>query len=300
MTIEKLDEEGTLLWELEETVKEVAQVKMITSELKLTDQVINSDMQAGVEFEFYSKYIDPEDFETFMVNVIEAVSKINDTNIISNLNRSDNSIHNPDYKMFEIKRDDSLVTNAFGIEMTTPKTKVSRMPYYIDEVFRIIRIYGSTDATAGVHLNLSLGNTYSIDFWKFILLMEHHGLLSSWTSRICSTNVMDLLNCIKEKEAKIQKGKRTGWNVELKDSKRNFIEIRTIGGEDYEYKSEQVIKELQQICEIFISAATPGHEQKLYDELKLAQDLKVAKISKIKIKKYNEAMERIGIEYKYT
>ena len=97
-----------------------------------------------------------------------------------------------------------------------------------------------------------------------MLLSNDSSLLSNWGKRNAfSRNVMDILTDLDMDEAKQVKNKKGRvWNLEKRET--NHIEIRTIGGTNYQQKVDQILCELDQFIEIFDRSIKNNGKDKEY------------------------------------
>ena len=143
-----------------------------------------------------------------------------------------------------------------GKEITTPICNYEDLKKYIIEISRIVDAYCQTNENTGFHIHIStIDENFEVDFYKFMLLSNESLLLNNWGNRnsYC-LNVMDVLTVLDMEEAKkLKNTKGRVWNLEKRKEygETNHIEIRTIGGTNYQRKVEQILSELEQFIEIF-------------------------------------------------
>jgi len=175
----------------------------------------------------------------------------------------------------QIKPDISL--DDHGIEISVPISTKEGITHFIDTIMPLIEKYGYTNEETGFHIHIStLKNDGShIDFYRFMLLCDNAGLLSSWKPRIgYSQNVMDILSSHSKQEARVVKTKKgTIWNLERIDT--HHIEIKSIGGVDYHRESDHIVQEFEAYEKYFIESIGKviGEHKILFEKHKEVLDL---------------------------
>lgn len=232
----------------------------------------------GCEFEFYTK----EDFDikTFIKELLD----ISDVDLLVNeltVPECEGSEH-----CMHLKKDMTLNDNGF--EISTPKTNYSNLVSYIEKINLLIMEYGYTDSDTGFHIHISTSKKdgINLDFYKFALLCNQSDLLYIWETRnnYC-LNVMDVISCNTKNEAKKKKNKiGKVWNLEKISN--NHIEIRTMGGNNYHLKTEQILSELSKYFVIFKETLSKDTEE--YTKLKLEHLEKIKKLPKEKIIEFSK------------
>ncbi len=200
------------------------------------------ELQYGCEFEFYVNQM----IEDNLIDELTSVSK-------SELTVNYNNGQNDDTKM-NYKRDASL-TGTTGREITTPICSLDDLKEYILKISKIITSNAQTNEDTGFHIHIStMDKSLTLDFYRFMLLSNDKQLLTNWGSRNgFSLNVMDILDSLDMEEAKRFKNiKGRIWNLEKISD--NHIEIRTMGGTNYQLKIEQILLELEIFIEIFYTS----------------------------------------------
>lgn len=224
--------------------------------LKTTDKY-----RYGCEFEFY---IDTKlyDFDSAIESITKDIYETTDAEIlVDTINLpTDNDKNN----CIQIKPDISLEDN--GIEISVPITTVSGIEHYIETICPIIDKYGYTNKETGFHIHISttLKDGTNFNFYKFMLLCDRAGLLSSWEPRLgYSQNVMDILSSYSKKASrKIKTKKGTIWNVEKIEP--NHVEVKSIGGDSYHRKTDTILKEFLDYSRYFeetLQQDTDEHKQ---------------------------------------
>jgi len=201
------------------------------------------NLKFGCEFEFYPNIM----IEDELIDSLTTVLK-NGIKLKKNLTSNDDSSMN-------YKNEPSLSAMG-GKEITTPICSYEDLKFYITSILKIIDENASTNESTGFHIHISsVDESLEIDFYKFMLLSNEESLLTNWGNRnsYC-LNVMDILTVLDMREAKKLKNKKGRvWNLEKRreNQETNHIEIRTIGGTDYQKKSNTIINELDKFIEIF-------------------------------------------------
>jgi len=202
-----------------------------------------SHLKFGCEFEFYPNGM----IEDEIIDALEDILK-EKTELKINLQSNDDD--NMNYK------NEPSLSAMGGKEITTPICTYEDLKLYISQIANIINQNGSTDENTGFHIHIStIDEDTDVDFYKFMLLCNEASLLRNWGNRnaFC-LNVMDILTVLDMEEAnKLKSKKGRVWNLEKRreHNKTNHVEIRTIGGTNYQRKVEQILSELDQFIEIF-------------------------------------------------
>ena len=200
-------------------------------------------LKFGSEFEFCPNKMIEDEIIDALENILKEKSELK-KNLESNDDNNMNYKNEPSLSAME------------GKEITTPICTYEDLKEYITKIANIIDQNGSTNESTGFHIHIStVDESIEVDFYKFMLLCDEASLLKNWGKRnsFC-LNVMDVLTVLDMKEAKKLKNKKGRvWNLEKRreGSKTNHIEIRTIGGTNYQQKVEQILSELDSFIEIF-------------------------------------------------
>ncbi len=205
----------------------------------------SSDLRFGCEFELYVGEHNEEE-------LIEELNKLCDNKLHVNL--LEDSLDNIN-SLMNYKKDSSLVYPS-GREISTPICSYDDLKQFITDIIVLVGKFGKTNDYTGFHIHMSfVDSTRNIDFFRFMLLCEHHNLLNNWGDRNeYSMNVMNVLSYLDRKQAKKIKDKRGRvWSLEKRD--KHYIEIRTMGGDKYEDKIEQIFTELDMFIAIFKEAS---------------------------------------------
>ena len=246
--------------------------------------------QYGCEFEFY---IDTKvhDFNSTIDSITKEIYEITNVEILVdtvNLPRDDDKNN-----CMQIKPDISLEDN--GIEVSVPITTVEGIKHYIKKICPIINKYGYTSEETGFHIHISTTERDGINFnfYKFMLLCDKAGLLSSWKPRIgYSQNVMDILSSYtKQDSRKIKTKKGTVWNVEKIEP--NHVEVKSIGGDAYHQKIDTMLHEFSEYSRYFEKTLQQDtdEDKQMYIEHKK----QVEKLSKVASAEFASALSEAGI-----
>jgi len=251
---------------------------------------VSDKYQFGCEFEFY---IDTTSYDfTFAIeSIIQEIYEITHVEILVDIiNLPVDSDKN---NCMQIKPDISLADN--GIEISVPITTQAGIKHFIQTICPIIEKYGYTNEETGFHIHISTINNDGINFnfYKYMLLCDNAGLLSSWEPRIgYSQNVMDILaSNSKQVSRKIKTKKGTVWNLEKVDA--NHIEIKSIGGKNYHHREEVILLEFSDYVQYFeetLQRDTDAHKQ-MYTDHKI----QIENVSKEISSQFASALNEAGI-----
>ena len=255
----------------------------------------NDLCQYGCEFEFY---INTEKYKYH--EVIEVLTQNLHTLTHADILVDEIAIPQASDKnnCMQIKPDISLEDH--GIEISVPISTKEGITHFIETIVPLIEKYGYTNEETGFHIHIStLKNDGSqIDFYRFMLLCDNAGLLSSWKPRVgYSQNVMDILSTHSKQEARVVKTKKgTIWNLERIDT--HHTEIKSIGGVDYHRESNRIIREFEAYEKYFIESigkVTDEHKI-LFEKHKKVLDL----IEKETKSRFASALVESGILHSET
>jgi len=246
--------------------------------------------QYGCEFEFY---IDTKvhDFNSTIDSITKEIYEITNADIlVDTVNLPTDSDKN---NCMQIKPDISLEDN--GIEISVPITTALGIKHYIKTICPIIDKYGYTNEETGFHIHISTTarDGINFNFYKFMLLCDGAGLLSSWEARVgYSQNVMNILDSYtKQASRKIKTKKGTVWNVEKIEP--NHVEVKSIGGDSYHQKIDTMLKEFSEYSKYFEETLQQdtAEDKQMYRNHKQ----KIEKLSKDVSSKFVNALSEAGI-----
>jgi len=218
-----------------------------------------TNLKFGCEFEFYPNLMLEDEIIDELQNVLKKGIELK-------INLPINDDNNMNYK-----DEPSLSTNG-GKEITTPICSYEDLKFYIDSIVKIISAYGTTNENTGFHIHIStIDENKEVDFYKFMLLCDNALLLNNWGDRnsYC-LNVMDILTVLDMNEAKKIKNKKGRvWNLEkrIENDKLNHIEIRTIGGTDYQKQVKKILNEFDKFISIFNKSIKTNNNDEEYKNI---------------------------------
>jgi len=251
---------------------------------------VNDDdkYQYGCEFEFY---IDTDfyDYAIVIDEITKEIYKFTDVDILVDTVGlpTDEDRNN----CIQIKPDISL--EEHGIEISVPITTQVGVEHFIKKICPIIDTYGYTNEETGFHIHISTvdNDGVNFNFYKYMLLCDKAGLLSSWEPRVgYSQNVMDILSSnSKQVSRKIKTKKGTIWNVEKIEP--NHVEVKSIGGDNYHAEVARITNEFLAYCEYFEKTLSRDTEQdkQMYIEHKKQVERVSTEISSKFVSALNEA-----------
>lgn len=300
-TVEKIDNFGTELFSTTPMIKRDALIQQVSFNHCLPGNIANSSIVCGAEFEFYIPALDEIDFDDQLKSIISMLFKITDQDIICNpFKEFDRS---REYDKLIIKPDSSLKSQSFGIEITTPIVSILNLPFYIKSIFDIMKKHNAyTDESTGFHIHLSCPdlNSKPFDFLGLMLLLNKYKLYETWPARPdYSRNVMDVLNCLNFEVAGQKKDEvGRGWCIirPEAETKPTHIEIRTMGGEDYNCKLEQVNSELIIIADLYLSVLEDTSIEECASLIESQRSV-IADVDEEKLAKLQEVLSYIGFTY---
>lgn len=225
-----------------------------------------NELKFGCEFEFYPNQM----LEDEMIEELKSLLK---SGIELKMNHQTNDDNHMNYK------NENSLSATGGKEITVPICTYDELIIYITKIAKIIDSYGQTNEDTGFHIHISsLEESVEVDFYKFMLLCNEASLLTNWGNRnaFC-LNVMDVLTVLDLEEAKKTKNKKGRvWNLEKRkeNGNTNHIEIRTIGGTNYQQYTEKILQELDQFIEIFYRSIKSKNTDDEYKEI-LANHIKI-------------------------
>lgn len=232
--------------------------------------------QYGCEFEFY---IDTDfyDYTIVVDEIAKEIYEFTDVDIlVDTIGLPTDEDRN---NCIQIKPDISL--EEHGIEISVPITTQAGIEHFIKKICPIIDTYGYTNEETGFHIHISTidNDGINFNFYKYMLLCDKAGLLSSWEPRVgYSQNVMDILSSnSKQVSRKIKTKKGTIWNLEKVEP--NHVEIKSIGGDNYHLDKTRMLNE-------FLAYST-------YFEETLRKDTKQ---DKQMYKEHKEQIEQVSTE----
>ena len=246
--------------------------------------------QYGCEFEFY---IDTDfyDYTIVIDEIAKEIYKFTDVDIlVDTIGLPTDEDRN---NCIQIKPDISLEDH--GVEISVPITTREGIEHFIKKICPIIDTYGYTNEETGFHIHISTidNDGINFNFYKYMLLCDQAGLLSSWKQRVgYSQNVMDILSSnSKQVSRKIKTKKGTIWNVEKIEP--NHVEVKSIGGDNYHTEIEKITDEFLAYSKYFVETLSKDTEQnkQMYREHKK----QVERVSREISSKFVSALNEAGI-----
>ncbi|MEA3522476.1 MAG: hypothetical protein U9R50_05840 [Campylobacterota bacterium] len=299
MTI--VDDIRTKLFSTTPTIKRNATKKLLNFDHGLPEDIADSCIVGGAEFEFYISALSKDDFDQQLKSIISMLFQITDQDILCNPFKDFDRSREHDKLI--IKPDSSLKMQSFGIEITTPIVSIVNLPYYIESIFTIMKRHNAvTDISTGFHIHLSCPDLDGepFDFLGLMLLLNTHNLYETWPSRPdYSRNVMDVLNCLNFEVAAQKKDEiGRGWCVirpEI-ENKPTHIEMRTMGGDGYHFKLKQVCLELIKIVNLYLLVLDGSAEEECASLIECQRTV-IDTADDKKLEKLQEALAFIGYIY---
>lgn len=190
---------------------------------------------------------------------------------------------------------EASLESELGRELTSPVCSFEELKNYLTEFALIINIHAKTNSLTGLHIHMS--SSYEsgdeLDLCKFTLLADAERLLNNWGARnkYC-LNLMGIMDYLEFEDVLLFKEhKGRVWNLLKRGS--HHVEIRTFGGEDYQNKIQQAIKEIESYIEIFNHSTNENFASEEYlDKLEKHAE-KLDKMSQETIENYLTAFPEI-------
>ena len=233
---------------------------------KYNQNINNSKIKIGLEFEFYSNE------ETKMSDIISAIASFGKEVVYC---PEDFNIQDKDINVWHIEKDRTLKTSPNnGYEIVSPKIDLHEAPFLIKSILSIIKEYGYTDNTCGFHFHISSESNelQKIKPSKLMLFLDENKTLETWKNRTeFNKDLMDIFKQtrLKDFDANFDKISRFYTLVSRSRYKiANHIEVRAMGGEDYEKKSNQILKDFKEFVQSYYIGCNPNIENDKYMELK--------------------------------
>jgi len=228
---------------------------------EFNELIKNSNIKIGLEFEFYlNKEQNPEKlFSSILAYGKELVFCPTEYNT-----------KNKDLNAWTIERDGTLMNPLKnGFEIVSPVLDTNSAPFFLKNILKIIRMYGHTDYTCGLHFHISSTNENlnHFDASKLMLLLDKNNVLSHWKNR-SGTNkeIIDVFNKTKwgEFNKEFKNISRTYTIVPRSEyGIKNHLEVRAMGGEKYEFKEKEILEDFKKFVNLYAASCNPTlmHEQ---------------------------------------
>ena len=183
--------------------------------------------------------------------VIQKLSSLYESNYLVDLKNS-KIASDPKQTKVHYKYKASLETEL-GRELTSPVCNFEELKDYLVQFAQIINNHGQTNTLTGLHIHMSSSDEdgVQLDLCKYTLLADGENLLNNWGDRnkYC-LNLMGIMDYLEFKDViQFKEHKGRVWNLLKRGS--HHVEIRTFGGENYQNKIEQAIKEIEVYIRIF-------------------------------------------------
>lgn len=190
-----------------------------------------------------------------------------------------------------------------GLEIVSPKLNLIEAPFYIKSLLQIIKQYGHTDKTCAFHFHISSINEkiQDINPAKLMLFLDSNKTLETWKYRsefnkeildiFNQSTIDDFNNNFKEISRFYTVVSRSRYGI------RNHLEVRAIGGNNYEFKEELIINDFKSFVESYFIACSPEIEKNKFIELSSEFENRGGKKNPIAFKDLlNHAKELVDFE----
>lgn len=238
---------------------------------KYKDEILSSDIKVGLEFEFYLKD------ENKLSSVFSALLSYGKQVMYCPI---EHNIKDKPDNVWTIERDRTLTSDIkLGYEVVSPKMSVKEGMFYLKDFLTIINQYGITNDDCGLHFHISTDepNMRNMDASKLFLFLSENKTLESWKPREnYNRSVQNLFNSVSlddfnENYREISRFHNIAPRHTEDDKRKNrtnHIEIRGPGGEGYERKSAQIIKDFEETITAYYIACNEDLEQEKHNILK--------------------------------
>lgn len=240
-----------------------------------------SRFYVGFEFEFYSKLRQNE--VIYMLR-----SLVRKHRIPAKITTDDEG----SYKGKFVVKDDCSIVPPDGnmpwmgyetYEVVTPPMRLSEAIPFMDDMFKWIDLFGSTNYSCGLHVNISFESGKKqerLEPWKVVLAYDDTEVLKNLRRR-CNTycrslrkriapfvykradlnDVTSIINAIERYVDIYYKEKYMSVNVSRLDE--GYVEFRALGGKDYQKRGEFVRDEINKMVKALEVALEPTHSEKI-------------------------------------
>jgi hypothetical protein len=225
-------------------------------------------VKIGLEFEFYLNGSDgncDENLDLLLKNCLSTF--VNELMYIPT-----GCEKNKHKDVWYLEQDDSL-KGDFGFELVSPLLDIESAKFHIEQVSDIINYLGYTTDDCGLHIHVSSGGG-DLDINKLILFENDAKIFNQWERRgNYNKNIFDYFK-ITEPEVFRDNFKDLGRNynyIQRFDGNcesGNHVELRCFGGDGYQDKSSEVLRNLSDfIDKAFIPACSAEMACDVYDRL---------------------------------
>lgn len=161
---------------------------------------------------------------------------------------------------------DSSLTGFTGVEITSPILSAGESVSTLQDMFKFVTKHGSTDASCGLHVNMSYKNrTFkNFDFLKVMVFMEEEAMYKLFRkSEIYAKSVTDAIHKniksmglpLFDTKSSLEIFNYFKRNITLPEDKyfginiseamtSNRLEFRHVGGKNYTYKTDFVVAQI--------------------------------------------------------
>lgn len=222
-------------------------------------EIQDSEIKIGLEFEFYLKD------ETQMSDIIASLATFGKPIMYC---PEDYNIANKRLDVWTIEKDRTLAApEKRGFEVVSPKIDLKEAPLYIKTALNMIKEFGLTNNDCGLHFHISSEKESMKDIQpsKFMLFLDNSRTLEQWKYRTeLNKEMMDIFK--KTKLEDFDKNfKNTSRMYSLVSRSRyelsNHLEIRAIGGEDYQFKTNDILRDFKETVNAYYIACNPQVEK---------------------------------------
>jgi len=250
-------------------------VNMMIDENKfeITNLDIDSlNIKVGLEFEFYlgDKTEDYEKFKSSLHNLFQVALPVVVEDLIF-LPDSCDKQKNKDF--WYLERDDSL-NGKNGYELVSPMIDIKSVGHYLTMVNSFIERLGYTTNDCGFHVHISSEKLNSIIPSSMMLLLSENDCLSKWEERAgYNKNILDFFKLVHpdtfdEEYHNLSKRYNLISRFNEDDIFKNHLEIRAFGGEDYHFKTKEILDDLKVFIEKIYIKSTNQNISNSIKELK--------------------------------
>lgn len=233
---------------------------------KYNNEIKKSDIKIGFEFEFYLNN------DSCMSKMIGSLISLGKEVMYC---PEEYNIQDKPLDVWTIERDRSLTPiTKNGFEIVSPKLDLFQAPLFLKMALAVIRQYGFTDDTCGLHFHISSENEkmQTLTPSKLMLFLDENKTLEYWKDRSdFNRDLMDIFKKTKLLDFDKNFDKLSRFYTVVSRSRykiQNHLEVRAIGGKNYEKKEEQILKDFSEFVQSYYIACSPNVEKEKYKELK--------------------------------
>jgi len=234
-------------------------------------QLIKSDYQIGIEFEFYilnngttaNERID--NMNENIDSLLHQLSFFNEDIIVIKDSFEDDK--NLSYSYLE--KDNSLQSRlGEGFEFVSPKMNIKDVSFYLKTTADIINSIGFSNDSCGLHFHISSDKLKDVDMAKLLTFLHAEDNLFG--------DYVDRNQYVKSLEKVFLNSDIETFNVDIKEQSKqydivflsdNHIELRVFGGANVYRDIDNILSKLNRFLEIHRISCMPNAEQELYKNL---------------------------------